>query len=497
MAGHAENGKKGFQARQVDEKAMNDMVIDRETDMVMHSDAVEKYSFMKTMDYKNRRANQKFDFTKVFYRPSDDFWAHGGATGDDNRPTLEDLHAIATRRIGVAWRATREVANDAVRNGFEFKTSEGKIKDKKDMKRIFKFNINANVKNMSAQWLTYDRRYGAGMAIKIYGDERKHIPKRWKPIFRRNGSRFNMHKEAPNLAPTRFVVLSPRYCTVNNLVDTAFMDYDEYKWEITGGVLSSTVVHPSRVEVLINEKEEGQWRGTPVMEPIWMTAMIYLSANLYILRGLAKWGLDIKAIHVNKDVPTKKDYTTYLGLMQDFEANDFYILGKEDKIASYATKISGGFKDFFEEIKEDISSGLEIPMPYLFGRAVSAGISGVGILVSREDYWNKIAKVQNQISDNMLKLYMNCGFEEVENLEIEWNLSMQKTDEQRYKETNMMIMNEILAVQLLEAKRNFEHPELAQQQKQSDKKPNDKTEPVKEPGNGGKKKLEAKTVKNE
>lgn len=470
MVGLAENGKKGFQTRKVDAEPMQDFVIDEDTDMIMTSDAQRNYSFLKTVQGKNQ-ANKMFDFTKVFYRPSDNFWAHGSATGDDNRPTLEDLQAISTRRLGIGWRITREVANDVVRNGFNFKTSEEKIVKKSKMQRVFNFNINADVKNMSADWLTYCRRYGVAMAIKIYGDERKHSPKVWRSLWRRTDSRLKMDKKAPNLPPKRFQVLSPRFCTVNNLQDSVLMDYDEYQWEITGGVLSSTVVHPSRVEVLITDKEEGQWRGTPTLEPMWMTVMTYLSANLYILRGLAKWGLDIKAIHVNKDTPTKKDYDTYLALMQDFEANDFYILGKEDKIASYATKLGGDFTNWFETIKEDISSGSEIPMPYLFGRAVSAGISGAGILVSREDYWNKIAKIQQQIADNMLRLYMNCGFTEVENLEIEWDLSLQKTSEQRLKEENMMLQNSLLAVEIKRAQFELENPQPTQPPQQPPKQP--------------------------
>ncbi len=104
-----------------------------------------------------------------------------------------------------------------------------------------------------------------------------------------------------------------------------------------------------------------------------------------------------------------------------------------------------------EQYKEELSSAWRIPLNQLFGRSVGGGLAGAGALVSKEDYLQEVSNKQMAMSDNLMKIYTEAGFD-VESYDILWNLAVKKTDEQRMREEGMETQNKILEEQWRQAK---------------------------------------------
>jgi len=77
-------------------------------------------------------------------------------------------------------------------------------------------------------------------------------------------------------------------------------------------------------------------------------------------------------------------------------ANNFFFLGKDDKLEFPTTNIGDGIYNLAELFKEDISAGTRIPLNELFGRTESGGISGTGNLTAERKIYQPIRNGTNE-----------------------------------------------------------------------------------------------------
>ena len=123
------------------------------------------------------------------------------------------------------------------------------------------------------------------------------------------------------------------------------------------------------------------------------------------------------------------------------QANKFFIFGKNTnfKIENAASKIGEGINSYLEFLKEDISSAWIIPKNQLFGRSDGGGMSGMGSLVSKEDYLSSnLSTLQLNLTDDIMYILQeHCHFPKMEDLTIRWNLDLHKTEQQRLTEDLM------------------------------------------------------------
>jgi uncharacterized protein (UPF0335 family) len=239
------------------------------------------------------------------------------------------------------------------------------------------------------------------------------------------------------------------------------LDYEQEEWEFTGGLINSQTIHRDRINVLTTRPVAGSWRGISVFEPIWLSLMCYFQAIIFLTKGIAKWGNAVPILKMGNSEVDDTAFENWLDLMIEYQANYFYLIGKDDELDFKNAKLGQGMSEYIEFLKEDISSGLGIPLNFLFGRSVSGGIGGEGALTAERNYMQTIANVQKQISDDVVAVVKSCGFD-VEGLRPSWNLALQKTSEQEIREQMMQTQLEILKEQL-EQMRN--QTEIQEQQK--------------------------------
>jgi len=383
----------------------------------------------------HRKFVKRTDFVP-YYKPSDDIY--GSATGQDERPALEDLASVCNTRLGVAWMGTNGVAGDAIRNWHMFVDPDSQKEIKNDTtKAVYQWAVKTDLKNQVQQWLRWTLGMGTGWLVKYWTKNDLQ----------------NM-QQAPNLSipPRRFRAFSPRYMSPINLDKSNELNYQEDVWRFSGGEINQAYnIHQDRVEVLTLYPEEGHWRGLSVTEPVWMPLMGYFQNFIYITKGLRRWGDAVPAMFTGEGLPQPGEVTSVLDLMDEYQMNYKWALGKDDRLEFIQTKIGNGINEVMEQYKEEISSAWRIPLNQLFGRSVGGGLAGAGALVSKEDYLQEISNKQMACSDNLLKIYTEAGFE-VDSYDILWNLAIKKTDEQRMREEGMEKQNKILDEQWKQAK---------------------------------------------
>lgn len=384
---------------------------------------------------KHRKFIQRTDFVP-YYKPSDDIY--GSATGMDERPSIEDLSAICNTRMGCVWTATSGVSGDATRNWHVFADPDSQKEKKNDTtKAAFQFAVKTDLKNQCQQWLRWTLGMGSGWLIKYWT---------------KNDIK-NM-QEAPKLSipPRRFRAFSPRYMQPINLDKSNELNYQEDVWKFSGGEINYAYnIHQDRIEVLSLYPEEGHWRGLSIAEPVWIPLMGYFQGFIYLTKGLRHWGDAVPAMFTGEGLPEEGEVTSVLDLMDEYQMNYKWALGKDDRLEFIQTKIGSGLRDAFELYKEELSSAWRIPLNQLFGRSEGGGLAGAGALVSKEDYLQEISNKQMAMSDNLMKIYTEAGFE-LDSYDILWNLAMKKTDEQRMREEGMTTQNKILEEQWKQAK---------------------------------------------
>ena len=407
----------------------------------------EQYATELISKMKSYIRNHRRDF-KNFYSPSDDAWGES-RSGDDRRPSFQDLEALANERCGFGFQLTRMLAEDAVRNGFEFVDYEGVVQKKRN---IFKWLIASDFHNQWGNHVTFDRSHGISFLMKYWSRNDKY------------------DKPAPKIPPIKFQSFPPSILTPTNLTDSNLLDYDSDVWEFQGGHLQTVEIHRSRIHVLCTRPIPYDWRGLSIFEPIYLSASAYLNLIINGTKMLAKYGNVVTAFTMNEENPSLAMYQEYEELINEFKAAYTFILGKGEEINFQDTKIGSGIKEFAEFLKEDISSGSGIPLNQLFGRAVSGGIGGAGALTAERGKIQTISNIQHSISDDVWRVINDCGFN-LEGLLVRFRLDLQKTEMAKLEERSLTLENFIKEEQLkmlqlqtmgmaMEMQRQVDNPEI-------------------------------------
>ncbi|MCP4651581.1 MAG: DUF1073 domain-containing protein, partial [PVC group bacterium] len=379
------------------------------------------------------------DFTedaREFFTPVDDMYGSPG--GQDmvssyGRVPVNHLMVLASQRLGVVYRGCHGTADDVFRNRFDFVSVDD---HNKVIKRpeIFKWMRRSFFWDKMVECFDFEMRSGLGHLIAYYPNE-KNIEK--------------IGNKAPKSRPDSWEALSAYWMTPNNLQDDMKLDYDKQLWDFTGGVRSISNIHHSRVHVLETRRIEGGLRGSALAELCWVPLMCYLNTSYYILKGLAQMGTHYLVFNSAKEYPTPTETQAYINLANLMRANQTIVLGKnaEFKLQNAAGKIGSGLNEYLEFLKEDVSSAWIIPKNQLFGRSDGGGMDGAGALISKEDYLasNLSTKQLAATNDIMYILEEMCGFPDLEDITLRWNLDMHKTEQQRLTE-------QIMAEQLEQAK---------------------------------------------
>ena len=384
----------------------------------------EEYAMDLIHKMKTYIQSHRNDFQQ-FYSPSDDIYGES-RSGNDSRPSWADLERLGNERCGFGWQLTKGLAADAVRNGFEFVTYDGKIEPKED---IFKWTIKSDFHNQLEDLVRYERIYGASFFMKYWGKNDDYS------------------KPAPKRPPTKFQAFPPTILTPINLTDTKYLDYDAETWDFQGGNNTSVEIHRSRVHVLITRPSPYAWWGLSIFEPIYLSASGYLNLMINGMKMMAKYGNVVTSFTMAEENPSLELYQEYEELINEFKAAYTFILGKGEEINFQDTKISNGLQEFAEFLKEDISSGSGVPLNALFGRAVSGGIGGAGALTAERGKIQTISNIQHNISDDVWKIISDCGWN-IDDLMVRFRLDLQKTEMAKHEERSMELQNFILEEQL-------------------------------------------------
>jgi len=191
-------------------------------------------------------------------------------------------------------------------------------------------------------------------------------------------------------------------------------------------------------------------------EIAWTPLMCYLNTMYYVLKGLSRLGTVMASINSDKEYPTPTEVSKYIELWDLMKANNLFVLGKNAtfNLQNTAGQIGAGIKDYLEFLIEDISAAWVFPKNQLLGRSDGGGLDGAGALVSKEDYLSsnisvKQLMITNDVMDILEKM---CGFKQLENLTLRWNIDLHKTEEQRLKEESMRQQVEQMTIQTKQAK---------------------------------------------
>lgn len=403
-------------------------------------DAAQVMGFHRTS--RSNKSNMKDDFAK-FYKFTDSIY--DSASGDDGggRVSLQELEKCGNQRVGVGYALNRRIADDMFRNWISWKEIDS-AKDKKNetTKEILKWQLDVD---FYAQWSTgawIDRWAGIAFMMDYFPRSKDNAYKHGKQD--KGNITPDYTQEPPKgVLPNKVIAFDPLRMVPTNLTQTQLLTYDEDVWEFTGGNFGSAYgIHKDRIHVIRSRPLGWDWRGLAIPEPIWFSLLCYYNTMSYILKGLAKYGHVLATYKSHKEVITPSEATAILNLVEEYRANYTWVHGLNEEVKFQDTKVASGINDYLEFIKEDISSMVEIPMPYLFGRAVSGGISGMGILVTERYYMNTVGKNQHLYDYDMIKYHGK--YFDIDYLRPNWNLSIQKTKEQELIEEGMETQNKIM-----------------------------------------------------
>lgn len=425
-----------------------------------------------------------------YYTPLDNFYGTpggGDTVYDQGRIPVSHLMVLCSQRLGVAFRGTNSVANDVFRNKFVFAEYDNIEKEIKKPK-VLQWMRKSKFWDRMVECLDFERRTGLGHLVAYYPNE--------KGVDR-------IDRKAPKSRPYDFESFSCYYMTPNNLFDSTRLDYDKQKWNFTGGLVSQADIHHSRVYVLETRRVEAGLRGIAIPELCWVPLLCYLNTMYYILRSLSQLGTIVVGVNIAQEYPDTALAQKYLDVLKLMRANKFYLFGKNMKfqMINVASKIGEGINSYLEFLKEDISSAWIIPKNQLFGRSEGGGLAGAGALVSKEDYLaSNLSTLQLNITNDIMWILQEmCGFPDLENITLRWNLDLHKTEQQRLTErlmreqieqakiqTKMVnIQKELMKIQHEQAKLQWEQfqkepellmPQTQEQPEKAEKKVNEDQE---------------------
>jgi hypothetical protein len=252
-------------------------------------------------------------------------------------------------------------------------------------------------------------------------------------------------------APKAFEAIPPSVASPLDIWDSKKLDKDPQKWTIRGGFYDPQEIHFSRVRVFMSRPVVNRWYGLSIFELIRESVIPYYQALIFLFRGFSKWGNMIVKYLIDSEKDLDELYDDHADLIEEMKMNCTFIGPKGTEIDFANTQLATGLRDMMEIWIEDISAGTGIPVPILMGRIVSSGLSGVGYLVAERYYWNTIKKIQKSFTDDVRYLLTMAGFD-IKDLEIDWNLSITKTDQQMLIDEGLQLENELLKEQLIQSK---------------------------------------------
>jgi len=387
---------------------------------------LEQLLYAKSMTHvPNRQSHQEAfnqDF-QSFYKPTDDMWqAPTGTMSNTN--DLYELNFLCQRRLGICHKATAGVAKDAIFNWFDSK----KIDTKNTLVKIpglREWQKKVDFKNKWIELETHRRMYGLGFLVRF-----------WK-------KNEDMSKPAPNLPVRHYQVIDPLYLAPLNTYETRYLDYDPDIWNFVGGNLRVKQIHKSRIRVLRGPHITGDYRGLSVIEPIKLSVLCYFNYLINLMKGVAKWGNTVVTMHTSSGMPTPTEATEWLQLVDQYRANAAFILGRDDKVDFANTNIGTGLYEIAELLKEDMASGLSIPLTVLLERTESGGIGGEGAKTAESRYLSTLSNIQENDTDDLIDEF-NFNKFDMSGLDLHWNLALRRTTEQEHLEKSMDLQNQIL-----------------------------------------------------
>lgn len=407
------------------------------------------YEFLRVpkrpRDYQHPLAPQiakKYDMlqgdttTAPFYTPLDNMY--GTPTGGDTwydrgRVPVSHLMPLASKRLGVIYRACNGVSHDVVDNGFDFvKYSDMDTpldpKKNKLIEEILGWMRRTRFKRKIVEILDWDCRSGLGHLIV-------------EKYLKQSRSYKNWQKKSPPTKPEKFVTFSSFYMTPNNIYQPDRLDYDRQLWNFTGGLQGASNIHHSRVYVMEMRREELGLRGIALAETCWVACMCYLNIQYYILKSLAQLGNVMVGVQVDQEYPTPTTVSHYLSVLNTMRANNFYVLGRGAQflVQNAISQLGSGINDFMEFLKEELSAAFIVPKNQFFGRSEGGGLSGAGAVVTKEDYLgSNISTKQLILTDEMMYILTEiCNFIGLDDITVKFNIDLLKTKEQQLKEKMM------------------------------------------------------------
>jgi len=384
------------------------------------------------------------DAREVF-TPLDDFYgtpSGGDMVSDYGRVPVSHLNAICSQRLGVAYRACNGTANDVFRNGFDFADFDNPEKIvKKPM--IKNWMLESRFIDKFTECFDFEMRTGLGHLIGKWPNEK--------------GMK-NAGNRAPRTKPNNWEAFSAYKMTPANLMELDDYDYDKQKWDFIGGIRYITTIHHSRVYVLETRRVEGGLRGLALPEIVWTPLMCYMNTMYYILKSLGQLGTNYMVFESQKEYPTTEEAAKYIALSNSMRANKTIVMGKGGKfmLENAASKIGSGIESYLEFLREDISAGWTYPKNQLFGRADGGGLDGAGAVISKDDYLGSNISTKQLLitNDIMYVLKEMCGFKDLDNLTLRWNIDLHKSEEQRLNERMLRAQAEMVEIQLEMTKLN-------------------------------------------
>jgi len=379
-----------------------------------------------------------------YFTPVDDFYGTpggGDTVYDQGRIPVSHLMILASQRLGIVYRACNGTAGDVVRNRFDFVDYDNKEKVV-EKSEIMKWMRKSRFWDHLGNIVDFDGRTGLGHLIGYYPGQKGTT---------------NMFKKPPLSRPDSFETFSAYGMTPVNLHDELTkLDYDKQRWKFRGGIIRNALIHEKRVYVLEMRRVEGGLRGLALAEIAWTPLMCYLNTMYYVLKGLSKLGTVMASINSDKEYPTVTEVAKYIELWDLMRANNLFVLGKNAtfNLQNTAGTIGQGIEGYLEFLREDISSAWVFPKNQLFGRSQGGGLDGAGALISKEDYLSSnISVKQLQITNDVMYILENmCGFPDMDQVTLRWNIDLHKTEEQRLKEQSMREQLEQIKIQTKQAK---------------------------------------------
>ena len=391
-------------------------------------------TYLPTVNYKQEiKPIKEHDFVN-YKLPTDDAFESSGS-GEDLSGSWSQYQYLAEKRIGIGPKITRFPAEDAVREGFKFLNK--KTKEVVEKSEIELWMEDTDFLNELAKAIYFERVYGISFLVSYYSKEDKIEGKLGDPYKKSEGK------------PIAFEALPPTEVSPVNLWKSERLDHNPQKWDIRGGLFNPQLIHHTRIRVFMSRPVVNRWYGLSIFEPMWDAVICYYQALIFTLLGFAKWGNLIPSVTTSSEDSIEEVFDKHIDTLEQMKMNGSFIWPQGTEIKFLETKLGSGLRELMDIWIEDISSGSGIPVPILMGRVVASGLGNNGYAIMERYYWNTVKKIQKTFTDDVRAILIQAGFN-LKDVEIDWNLTITKTDQQRLMDEGLHVENEIMKERLLQ-----------------------------------------------